>query len=213
MKRAAFLDRDGVINRDTGYVHLWEDFELIPGTIEGLRKLSDLGFAIIVVTNQSGIGRGYYSVETFHELMQRFKAVCAEAGIELHYFFCPHVPFKDVQACKCRKPLPGMLLRASEEFGIDLRSSLMIGDQMTDMAAALAAGIPRRYLVGCLKSPVEESAGVVTARFNTLRHCVSYLERHHEWRDSEGKQIPVAYSSSVATQHPCKTTDLVPIRP
>jgi D-glycero-D-manno-heptose 1,7-bisphosphate phosphatase len=184
MKRAAFLDRDGVINRDTGYVHLWEDFELMPGAIEGLRKLSDLGFTIIVVTNQSGIGRGYYSVETFHKLMQRFKAVCADAGIELHYFFCPHVPFKDVQPCACRKPLPGMLLRARDELGIDLVSSLMVGDQVTDMVAALAAGIPRRYFVGPLKTPGEGPEGVVTAYFDNLRHCVSFLEK-----DTAGDEI------------------------
>jgi D-glycero-D-manno-heptose 1,7-bisphosphate phosphatase len=175
MKRAAFLDRDGVINRDTGYVHRWEEFELIPGALDALRKLSELGFVIVVVTNQSGIGRGYYSVEAFHALMQRFRDVCAQLGIDLHYFYCPHAPTAAGDTCTCRKPRPGMLLQASSELGIDLTKSLMIGDRLSDMEAARAAGVPMRFLICGQPSAVCTSESLISASFDTLWECAASL--------------------------------------
>ena len=175
MKRAAFLDRDGVINRDTGYVHRWEEFELLPGAIEALQRLSVLGYTIIVVTNQSGIGRGYYSVEEFHVLMRRLTDMCSESGISLHYYFCPHAPIDKRVVCSCRKPHPGMFLQASHELDIDLAKSIMIGDRLSDMEAAFAASVPRRFLIGSESFSENSAINLVTARFDNLKDCVTTL--------------------------------------
>ena len=182
MKRAAFLDRDGVINRDTGYVHRWEEFELTPRALEALRRLSELDFTIVVVTNQSGIGRGYYSVETFHALMGRFVELCADANIELHYFFCPHAPINSTEICTCRKPQPGMLLQASRELGLDLTKSIMIGDRLSDMEAAVAADVPSRFLVGGHSDAIGAPKNLITGSFGTLWDCVASLPSEFQYR-------------------------------
>lgn len=150
--RTVFLDRDGVINVDRGYVGSWEDFEYLPGAIEGLRLLCDRGFKLVVVTNQSGIARGYYSEANFQLLTSLMRQDLAEKGIELAaVYYCPHLPQAKVmqyrEICDCRKPKPGMFIKAAAELGIDLRSSVMIGDKSSDMQAAEAAGISERYLI------------------------------------------------------------------
>lgn len=175
IKSAAFLDRDGVINRDTGYVHLWKDFELLPRVFDALQRLKDLNYTIVIVTNQSGIGRGYYSEETFHALMKKFTEVCTQKDIELHYYHCPHTPPVDGAGCDCRKPRPGMLLRASRELGLDLDSSFLVGDRLEDIRAAQAAGLSKRYLVGDSLSDLTAPMDLISARFNTLWDCVSAL--------------------------------------
>ena len=113
MKRAAFLDRDGVINIDHAYVHDREHFEWVPGVLEGARMLTDAGFLLVVVTNQSGIGRGYYTEADFHALTDWMCGVFAEAGAPIAAVrFCPHHPEKALglyrRECRCRKPQPGM---------------------------------------------------------------------------------------------------------
>ncbi|MCH8544060.1 MAG: D-glycero-beta-D-manno-heptose 1,7-bisphosphate 7-phosphatase [Alcanivorax sp.] len=144
--KAAFLDRDGVINVDHGYVHRPEDFTFIDGVFEGCRHLQSLGYRLIVVTNQSGIARGYFTEADFHALCDWMRARFQEQGVTLDgIYFCPHHP--DYMACDCRKPAPGMLLQAIREHGIDPARSLMLGDKAADMAAAAAAGVGRRILV------------------------------------------------------------------
>lgn len=150
--RAAFLDRDGVINVDAGYVHQREAFAWVPGVLEAARRLRELGFALVVVTNQSGIGRGYYSSADFLALTDWMKAEFARAGASLAaVYFCPHHPQKALppyrQACQCRKPAPGMLLQAAEDLGIDLSRSVMFGDKPGDCEAGRAAGCPERVLL------------------------------------------------------------------
>jgi D-glycero-D-manno-heptose 1,7-bisphosphate phosphatase len=144
--KAFFLDRDGVINVDHGYVFRMEDFEFMDGIFPVLRELLSRGYKLIVVTNQSGIGRGYYTEEDFRRLTAWMTEQLASEGIELAGIYsCPHSPESD---CGCRKPAPGMFLQAIRELGIDPGRSWMIGDKPSDMAAAFAAGIRNRVLIG-----------------------------------------------------------------
>lgn len=152
-RRAAFLDRDGVINIDRGYVSRRQDFDFVPGVLEGARRLHDLGFGLVVVTNQSGIGRGLYGIEAFDNLTAWMKAQFAAAGAPLAgVYYCPHHPTEAVgeyrRACACRKPAPGMFLNAAHDLGIRLYASVMFGDRESDLEAALAAGVPLRVLLG-----------------------------------------------------------------
>jgi D-glycero-D-manno-heptose 1,7-bisphosphate phosphatase len=153
VRRAAFLDRDGVINVDRGYVSRREDFTFVPGVIEGARQLHELGYALVVVTNQSGIGRGLYGKDAFDALTAWMKAEFAGAGAPLAgVYFCPHHPseaFGDYRReCDCRKPAPGMLIAAARELGIRLDASVMFGDKASDLEAARSAGVPLRILLG-----------------------------------------------------------------
>jgi len=154
-RKAFFLDRDGIINIDRGYVSRIEDFTFIDGVFEALRSLSAKGYLLIVVTNQSGIGRGYYTEENFRTLTDWMLERFAEHGIPIaQVYSCPHAPEAD---CSCRKPAPGLFLQALREHGIDPCASWMIGDKPSDMVAAAAAGIGNRVLLGCLQSPESTS--------------------------------------------------------
>jgi D-glycero-D-manno-heptose 1,7-bisphosphate phosphatase len=150
--KAAFLDRDGVINVDHGYVSSPEQFEFIDGVFDACRHLQQQGYLLIVVTNQSGIGRGYYNEQQFHQLTDWMKAQFASHGVTLtDVFFCPHHPVNAIVPyqtdCNCRKPAPGMLLQAIQKYQIDPKLSLMLGDKKADMQAAQAAGVGRKVLV------------------------------------------------------------------
>lgn len=143
--KALFLDRDGVINKDPGYVYRIEDFEFMPGIFEALAGFMMLGYEIFVVTNQSGIGRGYYSEDDFAKLSKYMIDEFKSYGIEIKKIYhCPHTPSDD---CNCRKPKPGMILQALDEFNISLKDSLMIGDKPSDLESARRAGVERGYLI------------------------------------------------------------------
>jgi D-glycero-D-manno-heptose 1,7-bisphosphate phosphatase len=162
---AIFLDRDGVINVDRGYVHRVDDFEFMPGIFSLVRSCRSLGYRIIVVTNQAGIGRGYYSEQQFQALsvwMQtRFRAEAAEVDAVYH---CPHHPEHGMgiyrQDSFDRKPNPGMLLRAANDWSLDLSRSVLLGDRASDIRAALAAGVPHRFLYRS-SDPPEDAIAVV----------------------------------------------------
>ncbi len=145
--KAAVLDRDGVINEDFGYVGKIEDFKFKEGIFELLKLLQELGFTLFIVTNQSGIARGYYTEDDFYKLTQWMIEEFKKLGIEIKDVrFCPHHP--DITGeCECRKPKPGMILDLSEKYGIDLKNSIMIGDSNRDIEAAINAGIKKTYLV------------------------------------------------------------------
>ena len=149
---AAFLDRDGVINVDSGYVGRWEDFEYLPDAIEGLKQLQSAGYKLVVVTNQSGIARGYYSEDDFLLLTETMKADLENRGVVLTaVYYCPYLEDADLESYRVtsdlRKPEPGMLLKAAQDHDIDLSRSIMVGDKVSDMVAAERAGVPDRYHV------------------------------------------------------------------
>ena len=141
--KALFLDRDGVINVDKSYVYKVQDFEFCAGIFELCEFFLQKGFKIFVITNQSGIERGFYSEKDFEKLSEFMLGEFAKKGISISkVYHCPHL-----QGCECRKPKPGMILKAQAEFDIDLANSILIGDNFTDMQAGQIAGIKRLCLV------------------------------------------------------------------
>lgn len=141
--KALFLDRDGVVNADTGYVHRAADFRLMPGILELCRRAREKGYLVIVVTNQSGIGRGMFSEKEFALLTEHMKSLFLDAGAEIAaVFHCPSADDRDPD----RKPNPGMFLRAAAEYGLDLSSCVSVGDRERDVQAALSAGVSRNFL-------------------------------------------------------------------
>ncbi|HEY6024943.1 MAG TPA: HAD family hydrolase [Pseudolabrys sp.] len=143
---AAFLDRDGVLNVDHGYTHRPEQLEWIGGAPEAVRLLNEAGYFVFVVTNQSGVARGYYdedAVKSFHSNMQ--ESLAAHNAHVDAFYYCPHHPEGTIKPlavrCRCRKPGPGMLEQAAREWPIELATSFLIGDKEEDMAAAGAFNI------------------------------------------------------------------------
>jgi D-glycero-D-manno-heptose 1,7-bisphosphate phosphatase len=152
LRKAVFLDRDGVINIDHGYLYQPEQFDFIDGVFAACRHLQQLGYLLIVVTNQSGIARGYYTEHQFALLTSWMKQQFAAEGVKIDgVYYCPHHAEKGQSpyniVCDCRKPEPGMLLQAMREYQIDPAQSLMLGDKAADMQAAAAAGVQRKVLV------------------------------------------------------------------
>lgn len=146
MTKAIFLDRDGVINLDKAYVSKIEDFEFCEGVFEALTHFQNLGYLLIIVTNQSGIGRGYYTEEDFQKLTDWMRKELLHVRIKIDAIYhCPHAPEAN---CACRKPQSGMFLKAIEDFDIDVTQSWMIGDKPSDIEAALGAGILNTILLG-----------------------------------------------------------------
>jgi D-glycero-D-manno-heptose 1,7-bisphosphate phosphatase len=157
---AVFLDRDGTINEEKEYLFRTEDFSFIPGAPEAIRLLKEAGFLVIVVTNQSGIGRGYYDEEAVRRLHRHMDDELSRYGAAVDgYYLCPHHPHHGIGAylkdCTCRKPLPGMLLDAVRDYSIDISSSFIIGDKRADVEAGIAAGC-RPLLVRTGYGKVEE---------------------------------------------------------
>lgn len=151
--KAAFLDRDGVINVDTGYLHRIEDLVYCRGAIEGARQLAELNYALVIVTNQSGIGRGFYDEAAFLALTRRMEADFARQGVPvLATYHCPHAPDA---GCACRKPAPGMLLQAARDHDVDLATSVMVGDRTSDLEAGRLAGVARRILISACDESCE----------------------------------------------------------
>ena len=131
MNKAVFLDRDGTINVDYGYVHEPEKFELLPGVEEGLRRLQEKGYLLIIVTNQSGIGRGYFTEQAYIEFQNYIDNYFKDKGIIITaQYYCPHI---DTDNCSCRKPQTGLYEEAANEFKIDWEQSFVIGDRIRDL--------------------------------------------------------------------------------
>ncbi len=139
MKKAVFLDRDGTINVDKDYLYRIEDFEFLPGAVEGLRKFKEAGYILVVVTNQSGIGRGFYTEEDYAKLEKWFLNEMDSLGAPVSAIYhCPHLPDAPIERyrmeCDCRKPALGMFERAIKELDIDVDASVAIGDKERDLA-------------------------------------------------------------------------------
>jgi D-glycero-D-manno-heptose 1,7-bisphosphate phosphatase len=178
VRPAVFLDRDGVLMADYGYVGSVDRAELLPGAGEAVRRIRALGFAAVVVTNQSGVARGHYSENDVADLHRWMRAELAKSGAFLDaVYYCPHHPRQGQPPylcdCDCRKPKPGMILRAAEELGLDLAHSIMVGDQTRDLQAARAARVPRRVLIGRAE---ESEAGLATDRFESLLDFAASLK-------------------------------------
>ena len=167
MYRALFLDRDGVINIEKNYVSTIEEFEFIDGIFDLCRLANKLGFLIIVITNQAGIGRGYYSEADFQHLTRWMVDRFADEGVAIaRVYHCPDHPTAGIgeylRESYDRKPNPGMLLRARDELNIDLPNSVLVGDKASDIQAGIAAGVGANFLLGHGK-PFPHRAIVVTA--------------------------------------------------
>ena len=177
-RRALFLDRDGVINHDSGYTHRIEDFHFVDGIFDLCRAAQQAGYLIIVVTNQAGIGRGYYTEEDFQVLTTWMVGRFAEEGVTItDVLYCPFHPEHGIGRYKCesedRKPNPGMILRAAKLYNLDVGNSVMIGDKDTDMQAAESSGILNRYIYSINSSEFSKTATatVLLSDFS----CLSFL--------------------------------------
>ena len=175
-----FLDRDGVINIDHAYVCKKENFEFVDGIFELCRRAKQLGFLICVVTNQAGIGRGYYTEADFLGLTDWMCGLFRKEGAALDkVYYCPTHPVYGVGEYKAdstfRKPGPGMILQAARELDIDLAKSILVGDKETDIAAGIAAGVGCNLLYGTFSQDVSKGMGA-TAVIANLQDVMPFLE-------------------------------------
>jgi D-glycero-D-manno-heptose 1,7-bisphosphate phosphatase len=176
---ALFLDRDGVINIDHGYVSSKENFEFVDGIFGLCQTARRLGYLIFVVTNQAGIGRGYYTEQDFIKLTEWMCGVFSDKGVVIDsVYFCPSHPEHGVGEYKIdspyRKPGPGMIFQAAEEFGVDLASSVLVGDKETDIQAGIAAGVGCNLLYSALCSGVSIKTAA-SAVISSLSEAELYL--------------------------------------
>ncbi len=175
-QKAVFLDRDGTINRYVGFLRNIDDFELLPGVAEAIKTINVSGYLAIVVTNQPVIARGEVTYHQLQEIHNKMETLLGAEGAYLDaIYFCPHHPHKGYEGeipelkidCECRKPKPGMLLKAAEDFNIDLSQSWMVGDGENDVKAGIAAGC-RTALIG--SDSFKQNVTV-----HSLQEFVSYL--------------------------------------
>lgn len=176
---AVFLDRDGVINYNReDYVKSWEEFEFLPGSLEALRLLAALRVPLLIVTNQSAVGRARLTLAGLETIHQRMLSAIRQAGGRIDaIYLCPHAP---AAACRCRKPSPQMLLRAAQDWRIDLARSIFIGDSAGDLLTALAAGVQPLLVhtgfgAALARDPLQHSLLAQCAQAPDLRQAVATL--------------------------------------
>lgn len=182
VNKAIFIDRDGVINLDHGYVHDIDNFQFIDGVFSACKKLKELGYKLVIVTNQSGIARGYFSEETFQQLTEWMDWNFVDNGVELDgIYYCPHHNTAGLGDylidCDCRKPKSGMFISAAKFLKIDLSKSVMIGDSLSDMQAAESAGITQRLLVKTGKELTKQAIEKATSVLGSIKDVPEYLSR------------------------------------
>lgn len=180
MKKAVFLDRDGTVNKETGYLHKPDDFSFLPGVVEAIRIFRELGYMVIVVTNQSGVAHGYYEEEDVKRLHDHMDGLLALEGTSVDaYYYCPHHPegarddYRKI--CGCRKPAPGMIQQAAKVFDLDLARSICIGDKTIDAQAGMNAGVGRCALVKGIY-PVDETIARSVPLFGNLLEFALHLK-------------------------------------
>lgn len=172
---AIFLDRDGVINHDTGYVSNWEDFKFIDGVLEALEEFCNKGIKLIIVTNQSGIARGYYSEDDYYRLTQKMLEFMKRNNIHISaVYHCPHLKNGLVEMyaidCDCRKPKAGMITKGINNFFLNPDSCIMIGDKYSDKMAAKAAGIKNFFYINNLSQKELDGQS-----FDSLLECKDHI--------------------------------------
>lgn len=171
MNKAVFLDRDGTINVDYGYVYQYEKFEYIDGVTETLKKLQQMGYLLIVITNQSGVARGYFTEEDVKSLHQKMCEDLEKQGITItDIYYCPHLT-----GCTCRKPQLELFYRAAADHNVDLSRSIAIGDKIRDLSLC-----EKESALGFLISPVEtdlENGTERITRVKNIREVISILEK------------------------------------
>jgi len=180
MNRAAFLARDEVISVDYTYVHRWEDFSFVRGAVNAMRQLVGAGYQLIVVTNRSGIARGYFSADQYHALTSRILKSLREQSIEIvdvHHW--PHHPSGAIACwavdCDCHKPALGVTLRARADYDLSLLEAILIGDEPSDIAACVG----RAFLVRTDNQESQCELGDADAVFDSLADCVASLLPSH----------------------------------
>ncbi len=181
MNKGLFLDRDGVVNREIGYLHRIEDVEFVPGIFEVGRFFQDHGYGLFIVTNQAGVARGLYTEEDVSRLHRWMVEQFAQRAVRIaQIYFCPHHPTEGNGPyrvkCDCRKPAPGMILQAQRDHGIDLARSVLVGDKESDILAGLNAGIATNVLYRNGQATGGDTrASVVIEQLGDLMHHVAPL--------------------------------------
>jgi D-glycero-D-manno-heptose 1,7-bisphosphate phosphatase len=179
-RKAAFIDRDGVINVESAFVYRIEDFAFLPGAIEALRRLQMAGYLIVVITNQSGIARGLYTEADYGRLTEHMQCQLLAAGVQLSAVeHCPHLPDAQIEAyrldCSCRKPRTGMLDRAASSLNIDFAASILVGDRAADIKAGRSAGVGRSFIVRSGHPLSVSDIELADAVYDDLLDCVQQI--------------------------------------
>ncbi|MEA3420011.1 MAG: HAD family hydrolase [Campylobacterota bacterium] len=170
--KALFIDRDGIVNVDHGYVWKIEDFEFSNGILSLLKLFQDEGYLLFIITNQSGIGRGYYSEDDFQILTKWMLETLKKEGIAIQgVYHCPHTPD---DKCQCRKPETGLIEQASEAYPINLKDSWMIGDKESDIQLAHNAGVENTIYIG------DKNISDATLSFHSVRECKNYFQDNQD---------------------------------
>jgi D-glycero-D-manno-heptose 1,7-bisphosphate phosphatase len=192
LRRAVFLDRDGTVAEEVGYVNHASRIRLLPGSAAAVRRVRDAGFLAVIVTNQAGVARDYFEEFVVHQANRRLEELLEQEGAALDgIYYCPHHPREGAppyrQDCQCRKPRPGMLRQAAEDLGIDLPRSYMVGDGVVDVGAARAAGVvPVMVLTGYGRGHLEHRRSRWTVE---PEHIAEDLSEAVEWiLDRERRQ-------------------------
>ena len=177
MRKAVLLDRDGVINKDSGYVYKIEDFIFLQGVFDALRIFEKMKYLIIIITNQSGIARGYFSSFDYEMLTKEYLSILDLNGIKISAcYHCPHHPqFSKFpyNNCQCRKPNTGMFIKAIKDFNLDITTSIAIGDNVRDLQPAHDLGILKKFLIS--SSTNNNGSPIITREFNSLVECAKFI--------------------------------------
>lgn len=194
LRPALFLDRDGVINVHRGYVCSSKEFEFVEGIFEVCREAQKLGFLIVVVTNQSAIGRGFLTEKAFLELTDWMCQVFRSEGVVIdRVYFSPHHPEHGIAKYKTdspfRKPAPGMILQARDELGVDLSRSVLIGDSESDIKAGTAAGVACNLLFSDATTEATDTTKA-SAIIRELRSALGFIQELHRTIDPTGTHGP-----------------------
>lgn len=179
LRPTLFLDRDGIINIDKGYTHIWENVQFIDGIFDLVRFFNSKDFLVIIITNQSGIGREYFSVDAFHYFMKKLLNEFTKRDLRIDkYYFCPCNPQNGF--CPNRKPEPGLFLKAKSDFDIDMDKSIMVGDNLSDMVAGQKSGITNLFLLDTTKK-------VYNPLFKKVNHLEAISNKYEKTEESTEK--------------------------